>query len=147
MRQLIVARKDLGMSPGKLAAQVAHASMAFVFRQLRDEPERTRRVEGGTASEVFLEGETYDEWVCGIFTKTVCEARNRNQLLKAVSAAEGLGLAEGRDFFLIHDACLTEFEPESFDENGQGRVLTCVGFRPLSDDVAHQISRKFQLWR
>ena len=29
MRQLIIARKDLNMSPGKLAAQVSHASMAF----------------------------------------------------------------------------------------------------------------------
>lgn len=28
MRQLIIARKDLNMSPGKLAAQVIHASMA-----------------------------------------------------------------------------------------------------------------------
>lgn len=30
MRQLIIARKDLQMSPGKLAAQVSHASMAFL---------------------------------------------------------------------------------------------------------------------
>lgn len=29
MRQLIIVRKDLNMSPGKLAAQVSHASMAF----------------------------------------------------------------------------------------------------------------------
>ena len=30
MRQLIIARKDLHMSPGKLSAQVSHASMAFL---------------------------------------------------------------------------------------------------------------------
>lgn len=28
-KQLIIARKDLGMSAGKLSAQVSHASMAF----------------------------------------------------------------------------------------------------------------------
>ena len=35
MRQIIIARKDLNMSPGKLAAQVAHASIAFLSRKIR----------------------------------------------------------------------------------------------------------------
>ena len=35
MRQLIIARKDLNMSPGKLAAQVAHASWAFLSNGIR----------------------------------------------------------------------------------------------------------------
>ena len=35
MRQLIIVRKDLQMSPGKLAAQVSHASMAFIADMLR----------------------------------------------------------------------------------------------------------------
>ena len=30
MRQLIIARKDLQMSPGKLASQCCHASLAFL---------------------------------------------------------------------------------------------------------------------
>lgn len=33
-KQLIIARKDLNMSPGKLAAQVSHASMAFLVNQI-----------------------------------------------------------------------------------------------------------------
>lgn len=36
MRQLIIARKDLQMSPGKLAAQCCHASIAFLTSRLRD---------------------------------------------------------------------------------------------------------------
>jgi len=36
MRQIIIARKDLNMSPGKLAAQVAHASWAFLSNQIRN---------------------------------------------------------------------------------------------------------------
>lgn len=40
MRQLIIARKNLQMSPGKLAAQVSHASMAFLTGKLRDSTER-----------------------------------------------------------------------------------------------------------
>lgn len=35
-KQLIIARQDLNMSPGKLAAQVAHASMAFLTTKLRN---------------------------------------------------------------------------------------------------------------
>lgn len=35
-KQLIIARHDLNMSPGKLAAQVSHASMAFLTTKLRN---------------------------------------------------------------------------------------------------------------
>ena len=51
------------------------------------------------------------------------------------------------DFFLIKDNCLTELKPEEIDENGIGRTLTCIGFRPLPDDIAHQISKKYQLYK
>ena len=39
-KQLIIARKDLAMSPGKLAAQVSHASMAFLTNLIRKSSER-----------------------------------------------------------------------------------------------------------
>ena len=67
--------------------------------------------------------------------------------MKAVTIAEELGLAEGVDFFLIKDNCLTELEPEEVGKDGIGRTLTCIGFRPLPDEVAHTISRKYQLYR
>ena len=66
-------------------------------------------------------------------------------LMKVVTVAEEMGLKEGTDFFPIKDNCLTELEPEEIGEDGVGRTLTCIGFRPLSDDIAHQISRKYQL--
>lgn len=135
MRQLIIARKDLNMNPGKLAAQVAHASIAFMSRQIQ-------------SFKVYMPREDeYKEWFCGVFTKTICEAKNKNQLLKAVAIAEELGLKENVDFFLIKDACLTDLEPEEFDENGKGYTLTCIGFRPLDDDTAWKISKKYQLYR
>jgi len=34
-KQIIIARKDLDMSPGKLAAQVSHASMAFLTSKIK----------------------------------------------------------------------------------------------------------------
>lgn len=207
MRQLIIVRKDLAMSPGKLASQVSHASMAFLTKMIRDtaapvwkyqtlpaakkdmftgeiraaiyrrsdlgkfaaeafargestftfrtvDPDKPfgdfelcENEIAGYSSKLFIDKETYEDWIGGIFTKTICEARNKSHLLKAVSAAESLGLAEGKDFFLIKDNCLTELEPEEIDENGVGRTLTCIGFRPLRDDIAHTISKKYQLYR
>lgn len=148
MRQLIIARKDLNMSPGKLAAQVSHASMAFISAQLRENALETCENEYDSyVAAVTFPRDVFEEWFCGIFTKTICEAKNRNQLMKAVTIAEELGLKGNEDFFLIKDNCLTELEPEEVDEEGVGRTLTCIGFRPLPDDIAHQISRKFQLYK
>ena len=152
MRQLIIARKDLQMSPGKLAAQVSHASMAFLANMIRQSEIQKRESMDSAGIERYeilieMQPDVYDGWLCGIFTKTICEARNRNHLMKAVTAAEELRLKEGTDFFLIKDNCLTELEPEEIGEDGVGRTLTCIGFRPLPDDIAHAISRKYQLYR
>lgn len=207
MRQLIIARKDLNMSPGKLAAQVSHASMAFISTMIRKKArivwryrtlpsvmtnfmtgEKTLRLYRrhdlssfaeqafNTGKETFtfrpvdpqkpleeleiceneiafyscnltIPKDVYEDWFCDIYTKTICEARNKNHLMKAVTMAEELGLKENKDFFLIKDNCLTELEPEEIGEDGIGRTLTCIGFRPLPDESAHQISRKYQLFK
>ena len=151
MRQLIIARKDLQMSPGKLAAQVAHASLAFLtwpMRQMRLQNEEIKDIKSDFYNISFkISGDIMDDWICGIFTKTVCEAKNYNQLMKAVDYAHELELKEGVDFFLIKDACLTELTPEETDENGVGRTLTCIGFRPLPDEIAHAISKHYQLYK
>lgn len=137
MRQVIIARKDLNMSPGKLAAQCCHASLSFITYPMRE-----------THSNYFsFDAKVFNDWICGIFTKTICEAKNKNQLMKVVEIAKELNLVENKDYFFIRDACLTELEPEEYDENGVGRVLTCVGFAPLPDDIAHKISKKFQLYK
>lgn len=146
MRQLIIARKDLEMSPGKLASQVAHASWAFLSHKIRSKGEQLSLTTDYLVP-LIISKTIYEDWFCGIFTKTICEAKNRTQLLKAKTLAEELGLEEGKDFFLIKDACNTELIPEEVDENGVGRTLTCIGFRPLEDEIAWKISKKFQLYK
>lgn len=151
MRQLIIARKDLEMSSGKLAAQCCHASEAFLTSYLRDRTNVTEMTDETGQScykaEYIFSKEVYEDWICGIFTKTVCAAKNRNHLLKAKTMAEELGLEEGTDFFLIWDRCLTELEQEEVDEDRIGRTLTAIGFQPLDDETAHKISRKYQLYK
>ena len=148
MRQLIIARKDLNMSPGKLAAQVAHAYWAFFSNSIRTAIKQDAILENDKYKfGIGIDKDIADEWFCGIFTKTICEAKNLNQLLKAKLIAEELGLKENKDFFLILDACKTELEPEMIDSEGVGRTLTCIGFRPLDDETAWAISKKFQLYK
>ena len=143
MKQLILVRKDLQMSEGKRGSQISHASVAFLTNMMQNSP----RYDCGDSYEIHIkvDKDIYDHWMGGIFTKVVCEAKNKNHILKATKIADELGLKEGVDYFIIKDACLTELTPEEFDENGVGRTITCIGFRPLPTEVMQKISKKYQL--
>lgn len=149
-KQLIIARQDLNMSTGKLAAQVAHASMVFLITQIKEKAKAVCSLEYSvnapidkiyTASLIFDKG-TYEDWIQGSFTKIVCGARNKNHIMKSIKMAKELGMREGIDYFLIRDNCLTELQPEDED----GRTLTCIGFRPMEGEIIEKISRKYNLY-
>ena len=67
--------------------------------------------------------------------------KNKNQLLKAKTMAEELGMKEGEDFWLIKDNCHTELEPEE-----DGRTLTVIGFKPMDSEIIDKIGRKYHLY-
>lgn len=132
MKQLIIARRDLDMSPGKLAAQVAHASSAFLIEMIKDSwPEKAQ---GFYHVNYRLDEDIYDNWINDGVTKVVCGARNKEKLEKAIEKAKELGMIEGVDYFPIVDACRT---PES---------LTCVGFRPMEAEKIDEIGKDFHLY-
>ena len=83
----------------------------------------------------------YEQWTDGLFTKIICGAKNKNQLLEVIDIAESLGLEENKDFFLIRDDCQTELISEDED----GKTLTCIGFKPLPIEISTQLSKKYQL--
>ena len=196
-KQIIIARKDLEMSPEKLAAQVSHASNAFLMQMIRynvtkiinekilraynsdgkpqwyrhpdldNFAEITRQngkrwayykpanqknpygkqimVDEPTVShyktEFTIDKNLYEQWMCGEYTKCVLGAKNKNQLLKAKTMAEDLGMVENKDFWLIYDNCHTELKPEE-----DGKMLTVIGFKPMDSGVIDQIGRKYQLY-
>lgn len=196
-KQIIIARKDLAMSPGKLAAQVSHGSMAFLTWMVRnnavaiineksgraweyqDKPQYYRHPDLNEFAEIArqngkrlfyykpsnpnnpygtqvmcdhptvkeystkfsIDKDLYEQWINGEFTKCVLQAKNKNQLLKAKTMAEELGMVEGKDFWLIKDNCHTELEPEE-----DGRTLTVIGFRPMDSEIIDQIGRKYHLY-
>ncbi|MFB6171610.1 MAG: peptidyl-tRNA hydrolase Pth2 [Haloarculaceae archaeon] len=86
MKQVIVARADLGMGQGKLAAQVAHASL--------------QAYEAADAA-------TRREWKGGGQKKVVVKGESERQLFELADAAEREGLPHA----VVRDAGHTQLEP------------------------------------
>lgn len=86
MKQAIVARTDLGMSQGKLAAQVAHASITAYDRTREDDATRWR--DGGQK-------------------KVVLAANDESDIFHLAAAAKHAGLPHA----VIRDAGHTQLEP------------------------------------
>lgn len=189
MRRLFIIRKDLHLTPGKLAAMVGHCCEAYWTNLMKSGRVHDNEFVSLPAVETFPNGEKgpalymhpklyelskkafesgadaficeaedsrksvtvsfeipkdiWDGYVNGIFTKTICEARNKNHLLKAETIAKELHLEEGKDYGFINDKCLTELAPENED----GTTTVGMWFAPLEDETAHKISKKFPLYR
>lgn len=99
MKQVIVVRKDLKLGKGKLAAQVAHASLNAYKETMRNEPEWVRKWEG--------EGEK----------KVVLKVENEAELLNLYNTVK-----KKFPCSLIRDAGLTQTEPGTITCLGIGPV-------------------------
>ena len=88
-KQVIVARTDLRMGKGKLAAQVAHASLAAAEESMRKN------------------STWFDQWKSQGQAKVVVRGVGEEQLLELQRKARTLGLPTA----LIQDRGLTQLEP------------------------------------
>lgn len=141
MKQIIIVRKDLNLSHGKMAAQVSHASMAFLSRAIQSGI--VTKTDNTTSQVTFsIENGILNDWLGSIFTKVILRAKNKNDLMRAVRIATSNGMTEDKDFFIIRDNCLTELTPEEDD----GTCITCVGFKPMYTFDCEVVSKKFQLY-
>ena len=86
MKQVIVARADLGMGEGKLAAQVAHASLKAYEK---------------------ADSTTQREWKAGGQKKVVLRADSESELFELAEKAKVERVAHA----LVRDAGHTELEP------------------------------------
>lgn len=137
VKQVIIVRTDLNMRKGKIAAQVAHASLkVFLDRKLkllgdRDPSEYLELADGRPE---FPE-DTWDllmiplthemkAWVDGAFTKIVLGVESEEDLLRVHEAAKAAGIPTA----LIQDMGHTEF-------HGVPTHTTCA----LGPDVPEKI--------
>ena len=197
-KQVIVVNKELNMSKGKMAAQVSHASMAFLTNMIKSntikqiencypvwedaahtKPQLYKRSDlHNWAEEARKKGNDYfcanqvdpqnpygelelcdcqkyhyecilnidkdlfEQWMGGIFTKVILEAKNEDQMRKIVEKAKSVGMVEGVDFNCIRDACLTELTPDE-----TGTRWTCIGFAPKESSEIDVVTKKLQLYK
>jgi PTH2 family peptidyl-tRNA hydrolase len=86
MKQVIVARADLGMGEGKLAAQVAHAALSAYEK---------------------ADADTVSEWKRGGGKKVVLKAADERTLFELKETAERSGLPAA----IVRDAGHTQLDP------------------------------------
>ncbi|MEM0198620.1 MAG: peptidyl-tRNA hydrolase Pth2 [Fervidicoccaceae archaeon] len=119
MKQVIAARKDLRMGPGKLAVQVAHASVSCILLIIESK------------------NEAWNEWL------RAWVKEGQKKIVVKVSSQKELGilyeraLSMGLPASFISDAGLTQLEPGT---------ATAVGIGPAPDDAVDRITGDLKLY-
>lgn len=125
VKQVIVVRKDLNMRKGKIAAQVAHASMKFLV----DNNEADR----GDEITVKLSPAEAEWLLSGSFTKIVVSCDSEEALRDLVFQAELADI----EVHPIIDSGKTEFDGVP--------TLTCAAFGPCSAEEVDRITGNLKL--
>ncbi|MEM1619138.1 MAG: peptidyl-tRNA hydrolase Pth2 [Fervidicoccaceae archaeon] len=117
-KQVIAVRRDLKMSAGKLAAQVAHGSVSSVL-------------------ECLLRGGEWEKWLWKWYEegqkKVVVAVEGEAQLIEIYGRARSLGLPTS----LIRDAGLTELPPGT---------ATCAAIGPAPEELVDKVSGSLPLF-
>lgn len=127
VKQVIIARKDLNMSPGKLASQVAHASLGALLSEIRD----TRT---GTTFTLKEKSAAYT-WLNEDFTKVVLQVNSEEELLELYRIAK----SKGMPCALIADDGKTEFDGV--------KTITCLGIGPDFNIEIDKITGNLKLYK
>lgn len=139
-KQVIVFRKDLlkgehGIRKGKLAGQVAHASLGALLKCF----DIYESADGGVIYHAECrEGTALDSWLNGIFTKVVVGVDSLQELMALTARLEELKRT-GKDipFSLITDCGKTEF--------GGVPTVTCLGIGPAWNEDIDMITGHLKL--
>ena len=129
VKQVILVRTDLEMKPGKLASQVAHASMAFLSNKIR-------QAMTDDSQSVQLEfSEPENIWLRGKFTKIILAVSSEEELLSLHRQFEEKGITTA----LIVDDGTTVFGGEP--------TATCLGVGPAFAEEIDPIAGHLKLYK
>lgn len=123
-KQIIVWRNDLKVRKGKIAAQVAHASMAFLTRELHWDTTQDGEEHMFHSLSFFSEkqAEAIQSWLKNSFRKIVVYVNSETELREIYKKA----LDKGFIASIITDNGATEFKGMP--------TVTCVAIGPANDD-------------
>ena len=130
IKQVIIVRRDLinrntaAMTPGKLAVQVAHASLGAILEQMPV-----------TDDVCFLDLEEFPytrNWLAGHFRKIVLYVKSEEALMKKYHEIKNAGHIVS----LIKDVGYTVFDEPT---------VTCFGVEPLPSSVIDPFTKRLQL--
>jgi PTH2 family peptidyl-tRNA hydrolase len=109
VKQVIVMRTDTDppMRKGKMCAQAAHASLAFI----------TRRIPGDSNSCTLKLKDPELKWLNGSFTKVCVRVDSEHELMEIYHKAQTAGL----EVHIVKDSGKTEFKEPTF---------TCMAIGP-----------------
>jgi PTH2 family peptidyl-tRNA hydrolase len=135
VKQIIVVRTDLDMPVGKLASQVAHASLAPILEKMRSKPhQEIESFEGDyTLSLDLEEGQDLKYWLDNDFKKIILKVKSGHKLINLYNKLREDGIIAS----LIYDNGLTIF-------NG-AKTLTCMGIEPLESSKIDKYTKRLQI--
>lgn len=126
VKQLIIIRKELGMSKGKLAAQASHASLGAVLKMAQKE--------GKNYSLDCEHNQVLDAWLNGSFAKVALAVQSEEELEKCYQLAQ----EHGFPCAYIVDNGTTVF-------NGV-KTPTCLGVGPVESDKLDTVFGELKLY-
>lgn len=129
-KQVIIVRRDLNMSIGKTASQVAHASMKSIF-------DRYIKISiSGKDVECKVEKIPWQvaKWLDGSFTKIVVAVNSEKELLDLYNEIKDTDIPVG----LIRDEGRTELGQPTY---------TCLGVGPWSPEKINKFTGNLPLYK
>ena len=133
VKQVIVVRKDLNMRKGKLAAQVAHASLKVILDMM--DKQDVYLSSGDVLYEMNLrleKGNPVEMWLNGLFTKIVVSVNSEAEVMDLVRKAREANLP----YAVITDAGKTEFKEPT---------VTCIAIGPDKSERVNELTRELPL--